>query len=366
LATTEAALSRILSGYLDGDGQVFDNCVVATVAGRGWDLTRADGPAVMWAASLLFLSSFAASHYFPRFGGPYTNSTVFQVTGQGFRGDTPVWITVVARRRDGSSMNGGYRHGEFKVNVPVQVSLRDFAEIDEDFLAALDRADAAGSETMKRLRTAMPFVRLANTDDDVMTEHAEAVLMGAAFEQLFGGFGKYQTGKAFAALLAPFGKQTVADALKVRPHIRIDADPARAAAQPDWFVHQKWLEELYELRNDVIHDGTDQGRNWGWQLHEHLVMAAFVFPLAVKLLLQQEGHYRLSSADEAQCKAVDQLLAVVDCDSEDEEEADGRAWHKIVTDTKWDHDTERRLAEFLKKNPDHFKQQADPESGELT
>ena len=54
-------------------------------------------------------------------------------------------------------------------------------------------------------------------------------------------------------------------------------------------MHKKWVEELYDVRSKVAHRGTTASREWGWSIHEHLVMAAHVFPLAVKLLLVQEG-----------------------------------------------------------------------------
>ena len=38
-------------------------------------------------------------------------------------------------------------------------------------------------------------------------------------------------------------------------------------------------------------------------------MAAYVFPLAVKLLLEREGHYALTDTDRGGCLAVDKLLA---------------------------------------------------------
>jgi hypothetical protein len=357
LASAEKPLSIILSGYVDRHGKPLDNCVVATIPGRGWDLDRADGPAVMWAASLLFLASWATSHYFPRFGGPYTNSTTFRVTGQGFKGDVPVFIAIVARRRDGSSWDGGYKHGAFKFNIPVQCSVRDAVDVDEPFLAALDKANSAGSATIQRLRSALPFVELANTDDDLQTEHAEAILMGAAFEQLLARDGKYEMAKAFGTLVEKFGSETVATAQKLRPDIEIDtSDAARAAAQPKWWVHRKWLKELYDLRSSMVHEGGHDAHKWGWQLNEHLVMAAFVFPLTIKMLLEQEGHYALSSADEAQCKAIDKLLAVTGWDQED---GDGRSWHKIVSKAKWDHDFDQRMAEFLKTHPDLFKEGGD-------
>src|SRR5436305_12512262 len=96
----------------------------------------------------------------------------------------PTYISISARRLDGHSMDGGYKHGELTFNLPIQCSLRDNATVDEAFLNALDSANAAGAAIINRLRTALPFVQLANTDDDFMMGLAEAILMGSAFEQL--------------------------------------------------------------------------------------------------------------------------------------------------------------------------------------
>ena len=311
LETAVAPLERILSGYVDRQGTPFTNCVVATIPGKGWDLSRDDSPAVMWGASLLFLVSWACNDYFPWYGGSYVNSTMFRIIGQAYSGDMPVHIAIPARRRDGESLDGGYKHGEITFNVPVQCSIRAPAVFDEDFLAGLSAAVAADSEVTSLLRTTLPFVEVANTDDDFMTAHAEAILMASAYEQLLRGDAKkYKLGQRLADLFEEFGAVTVADAQKVRAGITIDnSDAERAAAQPKWWVHQKWIEELYDMRSKVAHKGSYGGRPWGWTLFEHLVMAAYVFPLVVKLLLEREGHYALTDTDRAGCCAVDQLLA---------------------------------------------------------
>ena len=66
---------------------------------------------------------------------------------------------------------------------------------------------------------------------------------------------------------------------------------------------------LDQYRSAVAH-GSIASRTWGWSPFEHLVMAAFVFPLSVKLGLSQEGYYSLSLEDESRCQAVDGLLSL--------------------------------------------------------
>ena len=147
---------------------------------------------------------------------------------------------------DGSTTDGGYEHGEFKFSLPLQVSLRERASVDASLVSALDAAQAGGSPVIERLRTAVPFVELANTDDEFMTEHAETILMGSAFEQLLDGDASaYTLGKKSGELFAPFGRVMVDEVLKVRMEIRIDTSkPEIAAAQPTWWAHRKWMEEL--------------------------------------------------------------------------------------------------------------------------
>jgi hypothetical protein len=178
-----------LSGYADRHGEPLTNCVVATIPGRGWDLEKEDFPTITWAASLLFLASWSSNDYYPRFGGEYVNSSNFRIVAQAFSGATPGYITISARRREGSTTHGGYQHGEFKFSLPLQISLREPASVDGSLLAALDAAQGTGSRVIEQLRTALPFVELANTDEDFMTEHAEAILMGSAFEQVLAGDG---------------------------------------------------------------------------------------------------------------------------------------------------------------------------------
>ncbi len=350
------ALSRILSSYIDWHGTSYDNCAVATISGRGWDLNRTDGPTISWSASLLFLASWAGNQYFPRFVGAYTNSSSFRVVAQAFTGDEPVYMAVGARRRDGHTWDGGYQHGELHFSTPVQYPLRDAVVVDTQLLAALSKALASDSETVRRLRTALPFVQLANTDDDVMTADTEAILMASAFEQLLdGGGSKYKLGKSFGELFQDFGNVTVASAQRTRPDIKIDeSEPERADAQPQWWVHRKWVEELYDLRNKVAHEGSPGPRRWAWRPDEHLVMAAFVFPLAAKLLLSWEGHYSITDVDQAHCKAVDKLLATTAWYAEPEGDGSGSTWHNVVEGAVQEHRHEKRIGAFLKEHPELF------------
>ena len=387
LESAVAPVDRILSGYVDRHGKPFTNCVVATVPGKDWNLTEDDFGLVEWAASLLFLASWASNEYFQRLGGPYLNSTHFRVVGQRFTGPLPTYIAISARRRDGHSMDGGYKHGKLTFSLPIHCSIRDCANVDEAFLQALDVADAGKAATIKRLRTALPFVQLANTDDDFMMELSEAILMGSAFEQLLRGKASaYKLSKKFGDLFKEFGSTRVSDVRQARPTIQVDASPddclvwcawkkmqqwirPRSITQRidifltsrlqvahfNWWIHRKWIEELYDLRSKAVHQGRHTSSTWGWSAFEHLVMAAHVFPLTVKLLLVQNGHYQLSDEDRSRCLAVDKLLSSTKwVESGDTGKDVSDSWTAITSKVRHDLGWKRTWEAVRKEHPDIF------------
>lgn len=387
LKSAAEPLKRILTGYVDRHDEQFTNCVVATIPGRGWRLSDSDWATVQWAASLLFLASWTCNEYFSRFGGSYVNATHFRVVGQKFSGSVPTYIAISARRRDGHSVDGGYKHGELKFVLPVQCSIRETTEVDEGFLCALDVASKKNARTLQLLRTALPFVQLANTDDEFMTGAAEAILMGSAFEQLLHGRASaYRLTRRFGDLFEQFGSIRVADARVARPKIKIDPSPADSviwrswrrlypfvqwskhstaidpylatrlkAVHLRWWLHRKWIEELYDLRSKVVHQGAHESRDWGWHLVEHLVMAAYVFPLAVKLLLVKDGHYSLTEEDSVRCRAMDKLLASTQWTQNDVVGVgDDESWAAVTARVRRDLNWERAWASVRKRYPDMF------------
>ena len=119
LSGVKDPLLKILSGCLDRDGELLNNCVVATVGDHGWDLKEEDFETVRAVAAVLFLASWACNEYFPKFLGKYTNSSHFRLVGQNYTGDMPDAITVSARRRDGKKIHAGYEHGDTNIRLRV-------------------------------------------------------------------------------------------------------------------------------------------------------------------------------------------------------------------------------------------------------
>ena len=299
------SLDTILTGYVDMRGEAIGNSVVVTHAERHptWDVHDDDHDLVNRYAKILILSAIAKNDYNTNLGC-YTNATTFQFVRQRFT--TPVdFIAFGSRRRDGSTMDGGYGHGDVKFSIPQQSRSLGEVCIDSDLALAIVRAIDRSSPTARRLLPALSFFSFANTDSDVMDFTAELILMGACFEQLLGTYGARELSQSVGNLLGPYASVTVDQVIADRPGIHFD--PRYEAAQRSWPVHRMWAQELYHLRNAHIHG--DKGRTWGWHELEHLVMAAFTFPLLVKLLLTDEGFYQTTDDDRGSLQAIDHLLS---------------------------------------------------------
>ena len=325
------SLATILKGYVDLKGRPGDRCTVVTRPFRipPWNLKQEeDWEDAQWATSLLSLAALSANKYFSTLGN-YSNTSVFQLFWQRFT-EPAHYVAFQIRRRDGFTTDGGYLHGEVKVSVPPQCTTLDVA-IDDGLLAGLQLARSARSRTLILLGPALSFFNLANTDAREMSEEAEMILMGSAFEQLLQAKGAYDLSVKLGRLIEPFGSMRVKEARAVRPGIKLDSK--HSSAQEQWFVHRKWVEEFYWLRNALVHGESLASRDWGWAQIEHLTMGAFVFPLAVKLLLVQEGHYSLTPDDKARCRVMDRLLATTKWNAKETVESlISTKWHRILND----------------------------------
>src|SRR3989442_6792983 len=183
-ADLSEGLTSILHGYVDMQGRPIENCVIVTSAQRQpvWDLHDEDHERISKYAKILIIAAFSKNEYNTNIGC-YSNTTHFQFVRQRFT--LPVdFITYVTRRRDGSTMNGGYRHSQIRFPVPPQAQSASDICIDIDFASSIASALAANSEVAYRLLAAMLYFDIANTDSDVIRQEAEIILMASAYERL--------------------------------------------------------------------------------------------------------------------------------------------------------------------------------------
>ncbi len=317
-------LSRFLASYVDIEGKPLGRCTVATIPARvpGWSLQEDDTSRISDAVALLFLCAISQDSYFSPLGS-YANSTQLQILAQQFEGslgpESP--IIIHSRRRDGPARDLRLDRNIRFMRPQEANSYR--VEVDHQLAEALTEASHSKSDALERTRTALPFFTLANTDSYTVSPQAEIVFTASAFGYLLKCDGNRRLAKEIGLLFKGYDTVTVQQAQAARPKIVLDPK----GADKSWFVHQKWLSELYCLRNEYIHGKVLQG--YAWHPMEHLLISRLVFVLVVKLLLAKEGHYKITPDDEGKLKAVDQLLSAANWEGQGTG-ADLNVWQDIL------------------------------------
>lgn len=97
---------------------------------------------LLWQSISSCWAGFSKNTYFNLFGS-YVNSAAFELYWQGFQSPAER-ITLESRRRDGSAMDGGYKHGDIKFTIPAQLRYPKAVEVDQNLLDALTKAREAG------------------------------------------------------------------------------------------------------------------------------------------------------------------------------------------------------------------------------
>ncbi|MCK4626800.1 MAG: hypothetical protein KAV00_15925 [Phycisphaerae bacterium] len=261
--------------------------------------------AVLNAARLLMLAFHAGNAYFsPR--GAYVNSAVFEVVIQRFIPEDE-FTTVVTRRRDGYSKNGGYELSKIRDQAPRAMHSCRKASPDKGFLHALNAVAHETSAHHRRIANSLAWFALANTDSFSMSETSELVLLQWSIDHLLNSNGSncaYQ--KSIMDRLNKFASQTVD--LSARPLGQMPKDVGSLGASQCPILRQ-WAFQHYLLRNDITHGNNWRNKEWRWSIGEHCVFAAWLYPLLVKLILSEHSEYTLTGQDTAALRAIDTILA---------------------------------------------------------
>jgi hypothetical protein len=71
-----------------------------------------------------------------------------------------------------------------------------------------------------------------------------------------------------------------------------------------------WLRDLYRVRNAFGHGRREYDRVAAWRLQSHLLLGAYLFPLAVMARLERDGFYKLTPDDKAKLAAFPWLVSL--------------------------------------------------------
>ncbi len=361
LLQLETSLDKILASYVDITGVSITNCTLACIESNQpiWDLQGKDREQIRFAALLLTLVVMSCNEYFLTLG-KYANTTRFQLYWQSFV-EPAEHLAFGLRRRDGSALDGGYKHGEVTFTVPLQCRPIDQVCVDQGLSEGINKALEADSGLISRLKTALSFFNLANTDSESILDEAEIILMGSTFEQMLKAEGAYQLSCKFGKLFRDYGSVRVQEAMKERPKIQIkehyqnklDLDGKRfetkeeyVRAQEESFVHTKWIEEFHDLRSKVVHGEKLSQRGWGWNKSEHLLIGAFAFPLLIKVMLSEEHYYSLTDEDKIRCKSLDRLLSKTEWHKSSSPRFNSTVWQETISEVSRRHNIQKAVDSF--------------------
>ncbi|GEM_PF-3910304 len=328
-ADFQSAMREVLRSYKDVRGKTLTACTVLANSSRSpkWSLTEEDHGKIGQASSLFFLASMACNQYFTQHS-TYSNSSAFQPIFQNLS-IPPRGFAVEHRRRDGRSLDGGYQHGDIKFSCPLECKSLN-PEIDEKFLKTLHKASEANDNLYRRLLVSLSFFKLANTDQSHMSLDAEVVQLAAAFEILFDSEGAYYLSCKYGEIFDNFKEVTVETAIAERSGITLRT--GYESEHKQWQLGRKFIEELHQLRSAIVHGEDRTKRTWGWNNFEHLIIGAYVYPIAVKLLLEKAGHYTLSESDQIVCRSIDIILSKTNWADPVNEQSNHSIWQEGLSE----------------------------------
>lgn len=295
----EAQLQKIFSSYVDIKGNpVAELAVISFPKEPFKDLSPEEAERITQLIRLLAFSVISENDYY-RQARQYFNSTHFQHFHQRFQLGSE-WIAPDARRREGWTLHGGFKHGQLKFTMPLQTLTTLQPKPNIPLLDALigflkrETAEAAA------IRQAIDWFFPAHSDSDSVSPRIEVVMMGSAFESLLQ---VQDEGQKKVALMNKLPILFASCLTKKAERKGLDGKKAVNS----WKVW--WMDEFYWLRNKIVHGGKIDPGRMTWTIYEHLTTAALVLPIGVKLMLADEGCYTLTSDDQTVADSIDYFLA---------------------------------------------------------
>lgn len=338
----QAITDAILEPYVDEPGRrPIDRAVLIRRDDREWTaaLTEDERGELFDFGELLAFAGLAARRYFDDgFGFEYASRDHYRLVVQAFE-DAQAGVFVACRRRDGTTGNHKPK-GSYIVLRPEHASSMSRTPIDFTFLEAL--LDENLPTSRPAWFEAILAFNAANTDSVYVSEQMEAVLTVGALERLLvpRGGKEDSLAAAFAARLQPARTLPVDDCHRLASNRAVFERFMRCGS-----VREAWIRDFFRARGDYAHGRTYQAYNAVWHRHEHLLLASYIAPRLLKLLLAEAGHYSLTDADQLDIDAFESL-ACGDLFDEDLDESDPWPWRRI-RNAVWHRRAAARLADAI-------------------
>jgi len=304
---TASCISSMLLDYVDLKKETIKSCTFITTPNSNtpFYVDNEKLSDARSAARTFALVNLAEQRFFEGHLAPHINASVFDPIIQHLEPpDTRIALSIPWR--DGGLTIGGpgMRFGKVGFVEPFQAYRTQCPNICSRFVKGLEEVRRTYPEVWAAIEGAAPIWLLANREDATLSTEACVTLSAIAFERLFDSEGNANTfSEKFVSSWMKYSTITMACARKA------EVDKSKfGAEQKSWSICRKWAKELYESRSSFVHRGSKPTLSENWKIHQHLVLAAFSFPLTIKLILRNHDCYQLSETDHAWCTAFELLL----------------------------------------------------------
>lgn len=295
-------VTNVLSYYKYTKRHTIRHATLVKVGDRPFNalLNEQDRIDLFKVAEIVAFVGLAGRQYFSHWG--YCNTDNFRLIVQNFK-DSECPPSTVTRRRDGSNTTA-YADDMFEEVAPPHVSVIDSLELDLNLLGCLFDSFRCDFTEWPRWFDGICSFNRANTDSDLLRETQEMVSICGAIERFVGS----STGKEREfvqgienRIQATELAETSASARKWKT--RYQSSPT---------IVNAWAKDFFRLRGDLAHGKGVELNRTIWHLGEHLLLAAFISPILLKVDMEEFERYDLTELDKASLKCFPELLALDD------------------------------------------------------
>lgn len=300
-----STVQNALRCYVQKNGQPIQSCtILLRLSDREpWNIPRAHWVYASEAAKTLAIACLSEQRFLEGHFSPHLNSTMFHIIGQGVSAGSDQ-IAPFFSRRGGGLQIGGMRFKDIVFQRPPQIEGTDCELINTALIGAIGKARRRELLVSDAIDSSLELFLLAHSETPELDWDRCVMLSAMAFERLLGP--TQSTAQAIAAAFAshwsPFARVKISNAKRVKSDVKY------ATEQADWPLHRKWIKELYEMRSATAHRGVQTAFSRNWPAWQHLIVAAFAYPLTMKLMLSENNLYALSDHELGACDALDDLL----------------------------------------------------------
>lgn len=275
-------------------------------------------------SEMIAFSGLSARRFF---SWDYLNRDTLRLVGQRFK-DSQDSPSITSRRRDGQTLEG-FSRDVFIEKCPQNVSLLAKEQLDFPLAESLCKLYRSKDDLWLDVYDAILGFNNANTDRNEIRETAEIVHTCGAFERLFG----YSQAKVVPKFVHLLSKVPTATNLKyVRKH------GSYVSNQNPATVREAWIRDFYKTRNEVGHGKSQAQHDKTWDITEHLLLAAYIFPLVMKMFLQEHCWYSLTDKDKERVFAYDYFLNVPHTHGQaNKDDPDSHYWGEVRGAARWDY-----------------------------